>query len=80
MKIVKTDSLGIEILNKIILDESGDIIKLVKTKKKLINGYDDELFIVFEVYDQNKIIGYFSLKKETYVCWTKKYKLKGIEI
>lgn len=80
MKIAKTDSLGIEILNKIIFEEGGTKIVPAKTQEEAINGYDTDSLTVFEVLEQDKVIGYFTLETSVYETWTKEYKLEGVEI
>ncbi len=79
MIVKKTDSLGLEILNSIVQDEIGNAIKPVKTKEEAINDKSSS-FILFEIYEEGKIIEYFTLSEEVYYKWVKEYKLEGIEI
>ncbi len=80
MVVKKTDSLGIEILNSISIDETGKAIKPVKTKEEAINDKGESSLTLFEVYEDGKVVGYFSLETKTYDKWVKEYKLEGVEI
>lgn len=76
----KTDSLGVEILASVSMEETGKAIKPVKTKEEAINKQNQSLLTLFEVYEDNKVVGYFTLKTSTYNKWTVEYKLEGVEI
>ncbi len=80
MKTVKTDSLGIEILSSISIEETGNAIKPVKRKDEAINNQNENELTLFEVYDQNEVVGYFTLKSQVYDDWVKEYKLEGVEL
>ena len=81
MEKIKTDSLGIEILNKVLNEEGIDSIKLFKTEEEaILSNKTKEVIILFELYENDKIINYFILSKKLYVKLTKDYKLEGVEI
>lgn len=79
MEIIKTDSLGLEILNNIAKDEIGKQIKPTKNKDDAIIKNNDD-YILFEMYEQNKIVGYFTLDKNLYNKWVIEYKIEGVEL
>ncbi len=80
MEIKKTDSLGIEILTSISQDETGNAIKPVKTKEEAIENKEEAKLTLFEVYEAEEVVGYFTIETETYNKWVQDYKLEGVEI
>ena len=81
MKEVKTDSLGLEILSSIHREEFKKEIKVFKSKDELLmKNKQIEKMTLFEMYDQEKIVGYFILDTKKYNKWILDYKMEGIEI
>ncbi len=77
-KRIKTDSLGLEILNSISMDEDNKKIKIFNNENEIENKENNS--ILFEIHNQNKIEGFFTLNEQTYLKWVKEYKLEGVEI
>ncbi len=80
MNIINTDSLGLEILNSISLDETQTDIKVYKTKDEAIESKELETITLFQVTENEKVISYFVLDTKTYTNWIEDYKIKGVEI
>ena len=80
MKTAKTDSLGLEILSSIHKEKYNKEIKVLGKKDELIKNRNIENMTLFEIYNQEKIVGYFLLDTKQYKQWTLDYKMEGIEI
>ncbi|BDU67393.1 MAG: hypothetical protein TYPL_0460 [Candidatus Tyloplasma litorale] len=80
MRIIKTDSLGVEMLNFASMEETKKTIKKFKTKEEAIFQKDLEKIILFEVIENKKIEAYFTIEIIDYKKWLKDYKLEGVEI
>ena len=66
MKTVKTDSLGLEILSSIHNEKYKKRIKVINKKDELLKNKNIENITLFEMYDQEKIVGYFLLDTKEY--------------
>ncbi len=55
-------------------------IKILKNKNDITKDKNIDKKTLFEIYEQDKIIGYFILDTNVYQQWIKDYKMKGIEI
>ena len=80
MKTVKTDSLGLEMLSSIHNEKYKKRIKVTNQKEELLKNKNIKNMTLFEMYDQEKIVGYFLLDSKEYEQWTLDYKMEGIEI
>ncbi len=80
MKVIKTDSLGIEILNSISLDETKKELVLFNDKEKVLQNLDVTKIILFEVSENNKVTKYFVIEEDVYNKWVDEYKIEGVEL
>ncbi len=80
MKVIKTDSLGIEILNSISLDETKKELVLFNNKEKVLQNLDVTKIILFEVLENNKVTKYFVIEEDIYNKWVNEYKIEGVEL
>ncbi len=80
MNVVKTDSLGVEILNSIAVGETNNELVMHKTKEEATKEKDTSVITLFEVYENEEVVSYFVLETETYNNWIEEYQIEGVEL
>ncbi len=80
MNKVKTDSLGIEILNSISVGETKKELVMHKTEEEATNGIDASTNTLFEVFENEEVVSYFVIETETYNNWIEEYQIEGVEL